>query len=133
VFLPFDWKGMSLFIIAILARRDNVVLCRFPSPDKGHNVVHCQFTGRGQLTAVITLAFRTLLVPPLGLPEVSGLLFFFSDILIRSWRNKITHSLLFLDAGFFDNNGKFITAAEVFIFVKSPFCGYNVADRGNIL
>ena len=92
VFLPLHRKGVLFFVIALLARCNEVVFCRSAAPHYRHNVVHGKLFRRYVCPAVITFSFSALLFPPLRFPEFPGLLFFFFYLLLTDRRNKRIHA-----------------------------------------
>lgn len=61
---------MFLFVVAVLAGRNDVALCRFSAPYNGDDVIHRQFGRMKSALAVMAEPPALPVFPPLGGPEL---------------------------------------------------------------
>lgn len=85
--------GDTFFVIAILARRNDIPLFAFPSPAQRDDMIHCQIFPAHFAMAIITLAILSLPHPPGRTPQVAGLFFFPPDFFFRHHRALKGHGI----------------------------------------
>lgn len=74
VFIPFHRQQMFFLVVAVFAAGDQVALGALAAAGDRNDVIHGKFLGRCPAAAIVTNPLGQAAFPPLGIPQISGLL-----------------------------------------------------------
>lgn len=82
IFFPLHGQEQFFSVITFLARRNYIILGRSAAPCKRDDVIHGEFSRRGQRPAIMASALGALALPPFGISKFSGFMLLSPYIII---------------------------------------------------